>query len=266
MSWMSSERGVRIMTNDNTNATDTPPTFPKSRPLVDLENEFAATLKNDLPNVIRRGELLIEIKKALDRGKWLPWLAEKFALSESTAQNYMNAARFAEKYPTVRDLKLDASALYRLAAKEHRLTSAQLKVVFEAAEDRWIGTRDINRLLVFTAPESSDSEGSRSDCGLQPGADQRGTEIDAMAEQEDDDGEGCGPEENEAHAPHSDAARIDDFDATMRVMLRYAVMPTGKFVNAACAPTVSVSDIETVGNFLRMLAKMMKERALPKAA
>jgi len=50
-----------------------------SRSLDDLEAEFAATLKNDLPNVIRRGELLRQIKDALKRGEWLPWLADKFA-------------------------------------------------------------------------------------------------------------------------------------------------------------------------------------------
>jgi hypothetical protein len=71
---------------------------------------------------------------------------------------------------------------------------------------------------------------------------------------------------SETDTSHSDAARIDDFDATVRVMLRYAVMPSGKFVSAVHSLTISPGDIEMVGNFLQMLAKTMKERALPKAA
>ena len=72
------------MTAPNSKMTTTSVTV-ISPSLADLEAEFAATLKNDLPNVIRRGELLLQIKQALKRGKWLPWLANKFALSESTA-------------------------------------------------------------------------------------------------------------------------------------------------------------------------------------
>jgi hypothetical protein len=136
-------RRDKTMAKSILTASGEAPMHSNSRPLVVLEEEFAATLKNDLPNVVTRGELLIEIKTALGRGKWLPWLAGKFALSESTAQNYMNAARFVEKYPTVRDLKISPSILYGLAAKYGYLTPDQLNVIFEAAKDRWVGTEDV---------------------------------------------------------------------------------------------------------------------------
>jgi len=147
------------MTIDNIKQTDNPPTLSNSRPLADLEEEFAATLKNDLPNVIRRGELLIEIKAALGRGKWLPWLAEKFSLSASTAQNYMNAARFAEKYPTVRDLKIGPGVLYWLMAREDDFAGDKLNAVFALEKGRWIGIEEASRAVASVR----DGDGQHAD-------------------------------------------------------------------------------------------------------
>jgi hypothetical protein len=121
------------MTSDNAKKSDKSSTLTDAR-RIELEEEFAATLANDVPNIIRRGKLLIEIREGLKRGEWSKWLVGKFALSLSTAHNYMNAARFAEKYPTVGNLKLSPGLLYDLAAKKCRFTADEITAILDAAK------------------------------------------------------------------------------------------------------------------------------------
>ena len=44
-------------------------------------------------HAIVTGLLLIERKQRLGHGRWLPWLAEHFAGSQTTAKDYMSTAR-----------------------------------------------------------------------------------------------------------------------------------------------------------------------------
>jgi Protein of unknown function (DUF3102) len=44
-------------------------------------------------HAIKAGEALLEAKKALGHGKWLPWLSDNCAMSERTAQLYMRLAK-----------------------------------------------------------------------------------------------------------------------------------------------------------------------------
>jgi hypothetical protein len=53
----------------------------------------AASLKEAVSNAIAAGELLLEAKKQVGHGEWLPWLAENCDISERTAQAYMRLAR-----------------------------------------------------------------------------------------------------------------------------------------------------------------------------
>jgi Protein of unknown function (DUF3102) len=61
------------------------------------------------------GDLLIEAKEQCKHGQWLEWLDNEFDYAVSTAERYMNATRLRAKFPTVRNLKLAASTIYRLA-------------------------------------------------------------------------------------------------------------------------------------------------------
>lgn len=62
--------------------------------------------------IIEIGRLLIEAKKQLKHGEWLPWLKEKVDFSERTAQNFMKCA---EKYGENPNIVADLGAAKALA-------------------------------------------------------------------------------------------------------------------------------------------------------
>jgi hypothetical protein len=219
------------MTNDNANTTTNDNATLAVARLDELEQEFAATLTNDVPNIIRRGELLIEIKETLGHGEWLPWLRKKFALSQSTAQNYMNAATFAGKYPTVRDLKIGARALYRLAARDSDLTSDQMTTLLGVGKDCWIGHKEIDKVLRALRAKRDVKE--------------------------IDDGPSVVPDERSVSRV---SARVDAFDQGLSVMLAFAERPPSEFVGDDYAPATSAQDLRKVGDFLKKLAEAVESR------
>jgi hypothetical protein len=99
------------------------------RTLAILVGEIRKTLRNDIANIIKRGELLQEAKDQLEYGKWLPWLEENFDMDERTAQRAMAVAKFASKYDSLSDLHLTKSALYELSSGDYpeRVINAALK-------------------------------------------------------------------------------------------------------------------------------------------
>jgi len=61
--------------------------------------------------------LLVDSKRRLPHGEWLPWLVREFHWSERTARNLISAYQFVKsKSAKVADLRLDVSSLYLLAA------------------------------------------------------------------------------------------------------------------------------------------------------
>jgi hypothetical protein len=52
-----------------------------------------AAMQRGVEHAIRAGELLIEAKRQLKHGHWLPWLIKHCEMSERTAQLYMRLAR-----------------------------------------------------------------------------------------------------------------------------------------------------------------------------
>jgi hypothetical protein len=68
-------------------------------------------------DAIAIGALLIEAKAQLPHGRWLPWLLQEFGYSPRTAQNYIQAYKFALDPRNNSDLNLAPTALYRLARK-----------------------------------------------------------------------------------------------------------------------------------------------------
>ncbi len=95
----------------------------RSNSLVDLAHrinaehtEIGRALKAGIEHAIVAGELLIEAKRQLKHGQWLPWLREHCQISERTASLYMRLARhkveLEAKSATVADLTVnDAIAL-----------------------------------------------------------------------------------------------------------------------------------------------------------
>jgi Protein of unknown function (DUF3102) len=218
------------MTNDHAKSTDNSSRIVDAQ-RIELEEEFAATFKDDLPNIIRRGEILIEIKEGLGHGKWHAWLGGKFALSQSTAHNYMNAARFAEKYPTVRDLKISPRGLYRLAAKDRDLTSDQMTSILDVAKDRWTDHREIEKLL--------------RDLQTEPGV----TEM--------KDAPSLVPEQRTVPRV---SALIDAFDQGLSKILAFAERPTSELVGPEYAPATSAQDLLRAADFLKKLAEVVESR------
>jgi hypothetical protein len=72
------------------------------RPLKKIAAEIATILKRETKDVIEIGGLLAEAQEQLDENaQWLLWLDANFSLSIRTAQRYLAAHAFADKYDTV---------------------------------------------------------------------------------------------------------------------------------------------------------------------
>jgi hypothetical protein len=124
--------------------------------LADIEAVLASKLRGERLTVIDIGRLLLEAKRKVAHGEWLPWLAKHFGKSERSAQNYMNAAEWAAKNATVADLKLRPSALYWLASvdngqtPDHHREGTRLcyvrdeveAAVFALAKTKWVDKED----------------------------------------------------------------------------------------------------------------------------
>ena len=74
------------------------------------------TFRDDISNIIKRGELLQLAKDKIEDGEWLTRLEANFNWDEEMAQRAMSVAKFAAKYDTVSALNLSKGVLYGLAA------------------------------------------------------------------------------------------------------------------------------------------------------
>ena len=127
------------------------PSESAERSLADVEKSLFLALHRDRMTVIDIGRLLLEAKRKVEPGQWLPWLSQHFGKSESSAQNYMSAARWAAKYPTVGDLKLRPTALYYFGSlarhvENHTIDAAAAAEVeariLALAKTKWVDVED----------------------------------------------------------------------------------------------------------------------------
>lgn len=58
---------------------------------------FIGSLKRARAHAIRCGQLLIEQKKKLSHGEWLPWIMANLSFKKSMAENYMHLARNSQR-------------------------------------------------------------------------------------------------------------------------------------------------------------------------
>jgi hypothetical protein len=118
-----------------------------SRDLGVIARELHTALKREAADIITIGALLTEAKNQLDHGEWLSWLAANFGSSVSTADNYIAAARFAAKFPTVGNLKLRLrpTALYALghdlASPSGRYDRKAITAIFSEAQTKWVNAK-----------------------------------------------------------------------------------------------------------------------------
>ena len=74
-----------------------------------------AKITKTTADIIDIGRDLLAAKKYLEHGQFLIWVEAEIGIATRTAQAYMAASRFAEKYATV--AYLPSAAVYRLAAR-----------------------------------------------------------------------------------------------------------------------------------------------------
>jgi hypothetical protein len=110
--------------------------------------------KVERAGIFDKGDLLLEAREQLSEDEgWLAWLDREFnQFSDDSARRYMNAARVAARFRTVRNLKVPARVIYMLdpddsnladavealskAAKQQRLTASEAEKVLELVDLR----------------------------------------------------------------------------------------------------------------------------------
>lgn len=117
-----------------------------------VEGRTIETITDEILDAQRRGgeailtigRCLIEAKEMLPHGEWLPWLNEKVAYSERTAQNFMAVARRYSNPQTLADLGM-AKALALLAlpdserdkfVQDHNVIDMSARQLKEAIRER----------------------------------------------------------------------------------------------------------------------------------
>jgi hypothetical protein len=95
------------------------PTDRRNRTLEVIVDELHSTLRRQIADIIKSGELLVEAKEHVGHGEWLLLLRQELSMSPRTAQRYMKAYEFVSaKNVTVAHLKLSPTALYLLSEDE----------------------------------------------------------------------------------------------------------------------------------------------------
>jgi hypothetical protein len=228
------------------------------RPLEVIASEMQIAMSRESANIIAIGNLLIEAKAQVQHGHWLRWLGDNFGSSVSTAENYVAAAGFAEKFPTVANLRLRPSALYLLAQTLDEpsilYTDEAIETIFKEAETRWVSAgkaREIaHRLYEERAAETIAAET----------ADQSEAERAEQAEQdlqaEADAILGGPPPElpptEEASAPD---ASLPPFDAAIRTLGYLQTKSLAKFAGTEHG----AGAIRSIAEFLHSVADAVEK-------
>jgi hypothetical protein len=90
----------------------------KARPrdLATIVTKIKRTFRDDICNIIGRGQFLQRAKDQIEHGEWARWLETNFNWDQEMAQRAISVAKFAAKYDTVSALNLSKGVLYGLAA------------------------------------------------------------------------------------------------------------------------------------------------------
>src|SRR5262252_856838 len=106
----------------SSNSTNSLPASPDDNPaLAEHANAIRALRSRIVCDVAEIGGRLIEVKRLVGHGHWLPWLDREFGWNEQTALNFMRVHEFVEglsNSKTILDLvlTLPVSSVYLLAA------------------------------------------------------------------------------------------------------------------------------------------------------
>ena len=122
------------------------------RGLATIVTEVKRTFRDDISNIIKRGELLQQAKDQIEHGGWLRWLEANFNWDEQMAQRAMSVAKFAVKYDTVSALHLSKGVLYGLASG--RFPDKVVKAVLKEAKSSPIKIERLHEVTRKRNPET----------------------------------------------------------------------------------------------------------------
>ena len=125
----------------------------ETRDLITIVTKIKRTFRDDIFNIIARGELLRQAKDQIGHPGWITWLETNFNWDEEMAQRAMSVAKFAAKYDTVLALNLTKGVLYVLASGA--LSKKVVKAVLKEAT--W-GPVKIERLHEITRKRRPEAE------------------------------------------------------------------------------------------------------------
>ena len=86
------------------------------RDVATIVTKIKRTFRDDICNIIGRGELLQQARDQIEHDGWLTWLETNFNWDEHMAQRAISVAKFTAKYDTVSALNLTKGVLYGLAS------------------------------------------------------------------------------------------------------------------------------------------------------
>jgi hypothetical protein len=118
-----------------------------------IVTKIKRAFRDDICNIIKRGELLQQAKDQIEHGDWPTWLETNFNWDEHLAQRAMSVAEFTAKYDTVSVLNLDKGVLYGLASGGFRD-----RVVKALLKEATSGPIKIERLYEITRKRQPETE------------------------------------------------------------------------------------------------------------
>ncbi len=262
--------------------------------LVKITVELHAIFKRGADDVIQVGRLLLQAKKELGHGRFLPWLDKEFSLSEKTAQRYMAAHKFwvtviepLRKSDKMSDLRLHLSALYELVETQHSgtldgypVTQADIEAILNEATKNWVGSERLREILKCrhpdeTAPKSTNEAKPEEvaneavEVSGEPttrDATDTAESMEVATEASGDAGDGESGQSTEARpdtAPEPKSAlspkeegNLAVFTANILNLKRLATGSAKKYVETS----VQTVDLETVADFVRLVANLKKKQ------
>ena len=221
-----------------------------ARSLATIVGEIRKTLRNDIGNIIKRGDLLLEAKDQLGHGEWLPWLEENFDMEERTAQRAMAAAKFAAKYDNVSDLRLTKAALYELSTGDYppKVIKAALKEAASKQVNHW-RVDEINDELNPPKPEPTEDFPEHDELKERLRAE---AELDAEAEKILD---GPPPDLPPAEPP---PAPVDFVLTQFNNAIKALAEEHSKSLNRFTGTTHTADELRKVADFLFAVANAVK--------
>lgn len=215
------------------------------RELVTIVAEIHETCRNDIGNVIKRGNLLIEAKDQVKHGEWLTWLDQNFAMDARTAQRAMAAAKFATKYDSVSYLNLSVDALYELSAGDY--SEKVVKAAMNEAKTKPVSAQRLWDIEESLAPQPKTPEEIEAQITAErEAAEQREAQEQAEAEKTlDDPPPTLAPVEPDQ--PDPDRYARERFTTLVLELKKLMTKQVSRFATSAVAP----EDLLSIVDFLQ---------------